>query len=279
MTNVADRYAVFGNPISHSKSPQIHTLFAKQTNQTLVYTAELAEIGSFQQAVEAFIKNNGKGLNITVPFKGDAWQVADYHSPRAKRAGAVNTLVLKNDGKLYGETTDGIGLVNDFTNNHHLELQGKTILIIGAGGAVRGVLEALLEKKPTSLLIANRTKQKAEQLAGDFSDLGNINGCGLDEINQQTFDLVINGTSASLHGDLPPIPNTIFNTNACSYDMMYAAKATPFMKWSKDNGCTQTFDGLGMLVEQAAESFFLWRGIKPETHDVIQFIRSELLTN
>jgi len=271
-----DRYAVFGNPIKHSKSPQIHSLFAKQTNQPLSYTAELAEPGQFDQAVANFIEHHGKGLNITVPFKEDAWSCAKQHSERARRAKAVNTLVLQQDGTLYGDTTDGVGLVRDLTQNHNIELSDKDILIVGAGGAVRGVLEAILEKKPASVLVTNRTKQKAVQLAEDFSDLGNISGCGLDEVDERDFDIVINGTSASLKGDLPPLPKTIFRKNSCSYDMMYAATATPFMLWSTENNASQVFDGLGMLVEQAAESFFIWRDVRPETRSVIKQIRQQL---
>ena len=271
-----DCYAVFGNPIKHSKSPQIHSLFAQQTNQSLTYTAELAEPNQFNQAVDDFIKHNGKGLNITVPFKEDAWLCAAQRSDRAQRAGAVNTLILQQDGTLYGDTTDGVGLVRDLMQNHNIVLSGKDILIIGAGGAVRGVLEAILEQQPTSLLIANRTKQKAMQLSEDFSDLGSIDGCGLDEINERDFDIVINGTSASLKGDLPALPDSIFRKDSCSYDMMYAAQATPFMQWSSENGASQIFDGLGMLVEQAAESFFIWRDVRPETTSVIQHIREQL---
>ena len=276
MSTIIDRYAIFGNPIKHSKSPQIHKLFAEQTGQSLTYTAELAEAGQFDQAIKEFIKNNGKGLNITVPFKEDAWSCATQRSDRAQRAGAVNTLMLQQDGSLFGDTTDGIGLVRDLIQNHNIQIKAKDILLIGAGGAVRGVLEALLEQQPASLLIANRTKQKAVQLANDFSDLGQINGCGLDEINETSFDIVINGTSASLQGDIPPLPETIFKSNACSYDMMYAADATPFMQWSTDNGATKIFDGLGMLVEQAAESFYIWRNVRPETKPVIQNIREQL---
>lgn len=276
MTELIDRYAVFGNPVGHSKSPQIHNLFAKQTDQSLIYTAELAEIDQFDQAVRNFIKHNGKGLNITVPFKEDAWKLAQKHSGRAKRAGAVNTLRLEQDGSLYGDTTDGTGLVRDLTNNHHIAINNKTILIIGAGGAVRGVIEALLERRPASILITNRTKEKAVQLAKDFSDLGNIDGCGLDEISDDSFDIIINGTSASLHGDLPTLPASIFDKHSCSYDMMYAAQATVFMQWSIDNGAGHVFDGLGMLVEQAAESFYIWRGVKPETASVIRDVRNSL---
>lgn len=276
MTETIDRYAVFGNPIAHSKSPQIHKLFAEQTNQSLVYTAELAEIGKFAQAVDAFIGNGGKGLNITVPFKEDAWTYANAHSDRAKRAAAVNTLIVQADGTVYGDTTDGVGLVHDLIVNHNVRIKDKDILIIGAGGAARGVLEALLEQQPKSLTITNRTKQKALQLAKDFADMGNIRGCGLDKVNGAVFDIIINGTSASLQGDLPPLPETIFKPGSCSYDMMYSAQATPFMQWSSDNGAENVFDGLGMLVEQAAESFYLWRGVKPQTAPVIEYIRKLL---
>ncbi len=277
MTQNIDRYAVFGNPIKHSKSPQIHTLFAEQTKQSLMYTAELVEIGQFNQAIKDFIQNNGKGLNVTVPFKEDAWSCATQHSDRAQRAGAVNTLIVKPEGELFGDTTDGIGLVRDLTQNHNIQLNDKDILVIGAGGAVRGVLEALLEQQPISLLITNRTRQKALQLAKDFSDLGNIKGCGLDEIKNASFDIVINGTSASLQGELPPLPDSLFRKNSCSYDMMYAAQATPFMQWSTKNGAAKVYDGLGMLVEQAAESFYIWRNVRPETKPVIQNIRDQLI--
>ncbi len=280
MAHNIDRYAVFGNPVAHSKSPQIHTLFAEQTNQSLNYTAELAEIGQFDAAVKNFIKNNGKGLNITVPFKEDAWQCATKRSQRAQRARAVNTLMLQQDGCLYGDTTDGVGLVRDLMTNHGVEIINKRVLVIGAGGAVRGVLEALLEQQPAALLIANRTRQKAVQLADDFSNLENITrdiqGCALDEIGDAQFDIIINGTSASLHGELPPLPDSIFADDACSYDMMYAAQPTPFMQWSINHGASKTFDGLGMLVEQAAESFYLWRKVRPETKKVIRQIRQSL---
>lgn len=283
MSANVDRYAVFGNPIAHSKSPQIHKLFAEQTKQSISYTAELAEPGQFTQAVQQFINNNGKGLNVTVPFKEDAWTCATQRSDRAQRAGAVNTLKLQPDGGLYGDTTDGVGLVRDLMQNHKVTIKDKAVLIIGAGGAVRGVLEAILEQQPASLLIVNRSKHKATQLAEDFSDLGNITACSLDEINDPAFDhagfdIVINGTSASLKGDLPPLPDAIFKDKACCYDMMYAAQATPFMSWSADKGAATVLDGLGMLVEQAAESFYIWRNVRPETKPVIQQIR-KLLTN
>lgn len=274
-----DRYAVFGNPISHSKSPQIHSLFAEQTGQEMIYTAELTEVENFEAAVNSFVKNNGKGINITVPFKQQAWQLATQRSARAERAGAVNTIIVKTDGSYFGENTDGIGLVRDLINNHQISLKQKKILILGAGGAVRGVIEPIMEKNPAELVIANRTVEKALQLAEDFSDLGNISGSGFDELEGQSFDIVINGTSASLHGDLPPLPDELFNDNACAYDMMYAAEPTVFMNWASQHGAENVFDGLGMLVEQAAESFNLWRGVRPETQTVITTIKNSLKIN
>lgn len=279
MTTEVDRYAVIGNPVAHSKSPQIHTLFAEQTGQKLAYTAELAETEQFAPTVKNFFQHNGRGLNITVPFKEEAWSYATQRSARAQRAGAVNTLKLLPDGNVYGDTTDGVGLVRDLIQNHGIPIKDRSILIIGAGGAVRGVIEALLEQRPAFLLISNRTRHKAVQLAEDFSELGNIAGCGLDELNQRQFDIVINGTSASLQGDLPPLPDSIFNQGACSYDMMYAAQPTAFMQWSRDNGAQQVIDGLGMLVEQAAESFYLWRGVRPMTGPVIEHIRNILTSS
>ncbi|MCK5001421.1 MAG: shikimate dehydrogenase [Gammaproteobacteria bacterium] len=271
-----DHYAVFGNPISHSKSPQIHTLFAQQTGQILIYTAELAEVDNFEEAVNAFVANNGKGINITVPFKQQAWQLAAQRSSRAERAGAVNTIIVKQGGSYFGENTDGVGLARDLSNNHQIELKQKKILILGAGGAVRGVIEPIMEKNPAELVIANRTVEKAIQLAEDFSDLGDIIGCGFDALEDQSFDIVINGTSASLQGDLPPLPDALFNDNACAYDMMYSEKPTVFMEWASQHGAENVFDGLGMLVEQAAESFNLWRGVQPETQPVIDAIRNSL---
>lgn len=276
MTEKIDRYAVFGNPIAHSKSPQIHSLFAEQTKQQLIYTAELAEVENFDQHIAEFVKDNGKGMNITVPFKQQAWELSTKRSERAERAGAVNTLIVKEDGSYFGDNTDGVGLVHDLTKNHQLELKDKRILILGAGGAVRGVIEPIMEKNPAELVIANRTVEKALQLAKDFSDLGKISGCGFDELEGQSFDIVINGTSASLHGDLPPLPDSLFNNNACAYDMMYAAKPTVFMEWASQHGAEKVFDGLGMLVEQAAESFNLWRGVQPEAKSVINAMRDSL---
>lgn len=270
MSDNIDRYAVFGNPIEHSKSPFIHARFAEQSGQQLIYTAELVEAGDFINAVARFAENNGKGLNITVPFKQDAWQLATQRSERAERAGAVNTLVIHGIGDYFGDNTDGTGLVRDLIKNHRLVLEHSNILIVGAGGAVRGVIEPLLSSKPASLTIANRTKEKALQLAENFSDLGNIRGCGLDEFGTDSYDIIINGTSASLSGELPALPSTLINENTFCYDMMYATEPTPFMRWAQQQGAKRVVDGKGMLVEQAAESFRIWRGCEPETAPVIE---------
>lgn len=270
---VIDRYAVIGNPIAHSKSPLIHAAFAEQTGESLSYTAELVEIGKVAEFVHEFMQHNGRGLNVTVPFKQDAFELADTLSDRARRAGAVNTLLLDNN-IIYGDTTDGTGLLNDLVKNHEQSLKGKRILVIGAGGAVRGVLEPLLLENPERLVIANRTVEKAQQLANDFAAFGNISACGFDQLESQQFDIIINGTSASLSGELPPLPENILAQQACAYDMMYAAEPTVFMQWASQQGATSVFDGLGMLVEQAAESFFLWRKKRPETRSVIDQLRS-----
>lgn len=274
MPDRIDRYAVFGNPIAHSKSPFIHARFAEQTGQRLEYTAELVEAGEFEQAVARFAAHNGKGLNITVPFKQDAWRLATKRSARAERAGAVNTLVINGPEDYYGDNTDGIGLVRDLRNNHGVELENRRILVIGAGGAVRGVIQPLLQNKPALLMIANRTRDKALQLAQDFSDLGNIRGCGLDEFGTEVYDLIINGTSASLSGELPPLPATLIMADTVCYDMMYATEPTPFMRWAEQHGARKVVDGKGMLVEQAAESFRIWRGCEPDTAAVIEALKN-----
>ena len=270
-----DDYAVMGNPISHSKSPSIHTLFAEQTQQSILYTAIHVDLGGFKQAVGNFTAAGGKGLNVTVPFKQEAWDLVSERSERAERAGAVNTIIIK-DEKLIGDNTDGIGLVNDLTINHSIDLKGKNILLMGAGGAARGVLIPLLKQNPTSLFIANRTPDKAKDLAEDFKDVGNVNGGGYEAITDLKFDIVINATAASLQGDLPSLPDSLLNDDASCYDMMYSAKPTPFMVWATEHNAAKVLDGLGMLVEQAAESFSIWRGVKPETQNVIKKLREEL---
>jgi shikimate dehydrogenase len=238
------------------------------------YTAIHVDLGGFAQAVGNFDASGGKGLNITVPFKQEAFALVDTRSARAERAGAVNTIKFEKD-KRYGDNTDGVGLVNDLTLNHHLSLQGKHILLMGAGGAARGVLAPLLETRPAQIVIANRTPDKAVELAAAFADLGKVHGCGYHELEGQQFDVVINATAASLQGELPPLPVSILASGAVCYDMMYG-KQTPFMDWANAHGAALVLDGLGMLVEQAAESFYIWRGVRPQTAPVIELLRKEI---
>lgn len=261
-----------GNPVAHSKSPQIHTAFAEQTQQTIFYQAILVEEGKFKEAIKEFHGQGGKGLNITVPFKGDAWEVADHRTSKAERARAVNTISF-DDGKIIGDNTDGVGLVRDLTSNHNVSINDKNILILGAGGAVRGILDPLFDGEPDKIVIANRTVSRAQELADTFSDRGDVTACGFEELVGSTFDIIINGTSASLQGSVPQLPEGLLNANACCYDMMYSMSDTPFVSWAKAQGADKAFDGLGMLVEQAAESFFIWRGIRPETGSVIELVR------
>ena len=265
-----DQYAVMGNPIKHSKSPQIHTAFAAQTGQQLEYKAIYVELDGFAQAVSEFFseKNQGKGLNITVPFKQKAWELADQLTERARRAGAVNTLWKDHQGQLWGDTTDGVGLVRDIIQNHNVTIQGKRVLVLGAGGAVRGVLQPLLEQQPQEIVIANRTVSRAEELTKLFGDLGQITASGFEQV-AGSFDIIINGTAASLQGDIPPLPESVIMGTTVTYDMMYGKEPTVFNQWAQAKGAQKTLDGLGMLVEQAAESFSIWRQKRPATQEVI----------
>ncbi len=274
---MTDRYMVVGNPISHSKSPQIHTLFSRQCNQDILYTKLKVEHGTFPEVVQSFQKMGGLGLNVTVPYKHEAWELVDERSPRAELAGAVNTIQIREDGSRFGDNTDGVGLLRDLTENHGIQIRDRKVLVLGAGGAVRGILEPLLAAQPAQLTIANRTADRAEQLAELFSTYGNVDGGGFDELDGQHYDLVINGTAASLNGKMPPLPFDLLAEEAACYDMMYSAESTPFMSWGKEYGAARVFDGLGMLVEQAADSFLLWRGVMPETAPVIESIRKELV--
>lgn len=268
----AQRYAVMGNPVAHSKSPVIHQMFARQLRIPLEYTAIQVEPGGFVQAVDQFRANSGRGVNVTVPFKLDAFRLADRKSARAELAGAVNTLKFEPDGTLFGDNTDGAGLVHDLTHNLRLHLKGKRVLLLGAGGAARGVLAPLLKLHPAVLVIANRTAAKARDLAEEFASQGKVEGGGFDELGGQRFDLVINATAASLKGEVPLLHAHVFNANATAYDMMYGDH-TPFMTWSENHGAAEVTDGLGMLVEQAAESFLLWHGKRPDTRAVIAALR------
>ncbi len=272
---MTDLYAVFGNPINHSKSPVIHRQFAEQTGQDMHYTKQLVNEGEFEKAAQDFFAQGGKGLNITVPFKLNAFEFAQKRTPRAERAGAINTLALLGDGTILGDNTDGIGMIHDM-HNLGWEIQGKRVLILGAGGAVRGILQPLLEEQPARVTIANRTLSKAEELAKNFLDLGDIQAKAFEQLQGDSFDIVINGTSASLQGELPPLPEKLLAANASCYDMMYGSEPTIFLQWAKTHGATQIADGLGMLIGQAAEAFYLWRQIRPEVVPVITALRRQL---
>ncbi|HYE36613.1 shikimate dehydrogenase [Methylocaldum sp.] len=270
-----DRYAVFGHPIGHSKSPRIHALFAEQTGEQLSYTAQDVPPETFETCVRDFFAQGGKGLNCTVPLKELAWRIADYRSERAEHSKAVNTLALRPDGMIYGDNTDGIGLIRDLTVNLKLSLNNRRILLLGAGGASRGIIGPLLEQRPSHLTIANRTPEKAAQLAEEFCDLGPISGCGFFDLGTESFDLILNATAASLAGELPNLPKNILRPRGCCYDLAYGMEPTPFVRWGEEAGADISVDGIGMLVEQAAEAFFIWRGMRPETRPVIDVLNRE----
>lgn len=265
-------YAVMGNPIRHSKSPTIHSEFAQQLGIAMEYRAIEVAAGKFVQAVQEFRAAGGRGLNITVPFKLEAYELASKKSSRAEIAGAVNTLKFEN-GALFGDNTDGIGLIRDVTANQKTPLQGQKILVMGAGGAVRGILGPLLEEHPHSVVIANRTVSKAQELEKMFAGHGAVNGCGFDDLRGERYQVVINGTAASLQDQVPPLPDSLFEAGALAYDLMYGEKPTAFMVWAQSHGAARVSDGLGMLVEQAAESFFIWHGVRPDTASVIEALR------
>ena len=268
---MTDHYAVIGNPIEHSKSPAIHKMFAEQTGEDLEYGRILGK--DFEKDVKDFIEAGGKGLNVTVPFKEQAFQMATTLSDRAKTAEAVNTLLFKDGQSIEGDNTDGVGLVTDLGCNHLFNFAGSKILLLGAGGASKGVLRPLLEQAPAKLVVANRTASKAVALAEQVGAIGNVSGCGLDQLAGQRFDLIINGTAAGLTGDLPAIPDDCLEPGGWTYDMMYSTEPTAFVRWGKNHQAGKAVDGLGMLVEQAAESFYLWRNVRPETSQVIAALR------
>ena len=270
-----DRYGVMGHPIAHSKSPRIHTAFARQTGQDIEYRAIEVQPGSFARAVAAFRAQGGRGLNVTLPFKEEAFTLALDRSERADRAHAANTLGFAEDGRIWGDNTDGVGLVRDLTCNLGLPLAGRRLLLLGAGGAARGVVGPLLAEGLAGLVIANRTVARGEALARDFQDAGPVSACGFEALAGRRFDLLINATSASLQGEVPPIPEDVLAPGAWCYDMMYADGPTAFVRWGRTHRAAGTSDGLGMLVEQAAESFFLWRGIRPDTAPVIAGLRKK----
>lgn len=272
--NRPDRYAVMGWPIAHSRSPQIHTLFAQQTGQSLVYEAVAVEPEDFPARVHEFFAGGGRGLNITLPHKQAAHGLATLLSERARLAGAVNTLWPDVEGGLRGDNTDGAGLIRDLTDNLHWQLRDRRILLLGAGGAARGVVAPLLALHPAQLTIANRTAARAEQLAHAFAGLGAVGGCGISAIGAQSFDVIINATSASLAGDTTALPEHAVTAHTLCYDMAYGKIDTAFTRWAKTQGAAAAEMGLGMLVEQAAEAFELWRGVRPATAPVLAALRA-----
>lgn len=271
-----DKYAVIGNPIEHSRSPEIHAAFARQTGERIEYGRILGNPEDFAGDVRRFLAEGGRGLNVTVPFKEQAWRLADELTPRAQTSGAVNTLIRLEDNTLRGDNTDGAGLVRDLTVNQGFRLQGKRILMLGAGGAVRGVMRPLLEQQPQRVIIANRTEAKAYALAQGLAAYGHVAGCGFGELEGMEFDLIVNGTAAGLEGKVPAIPDNILAKGGWCYDMLYSRDATAFQQWGREHRAARALDGLGMLVEQAAESFLLWRGVRPDTRPVIKQLREAM---
>jgi len=270
-----DRYAVFGYPIKHSKSPRIHKIFAEQTEQAIEYGAQEVSAEQFSAAAATFFANGGKGLNCTIPLKELAYAYADLKTERAQLSKAVNTLALQADGSILGDNTDGIGLVTDLMNNHAVTLTGSRVLILGAGGASRGIIAPILEQSVHSVVIANRTIDKAINLSAEFHHKGSIAGCGFDDLKNRQFDLIINATSTSLSGQLPPLPEVLLAEKGVCYDLAYSNEPTVFVRWGLKNHALKSLDGLGMLVEQAAEAFFIWRGIRPKTRPVIELLNAE----
>ncbi|MGX9419272.1 shikimate dehydrogenase [Vibrio sp. WJH972] len=274
MASSPDQYLVFGNPISQSKSPFIHTLFARQTMQNIEYSSRAPEVGDFLKEVAAFFESGGRGCNITAPFKEEAYQFADRVTERAELAGAVNTLKKLDDGEILGDNTDGEGLVQNLLQ-YQIPLEGSRILLLGAGGAARGVIKPLLDQNPSQLTLVNRTYGKAQQLAEIFAKFGQVNVEYMDKVDRP-FDLVINSTSASLYKTVPDISTKIFSSTTIAYDMTYGAGVTTFNQWAKEQGVAQAYDGLGMLVGQAAESFMLWRGLRPGSKQILRELRKNL---
>jgi shikimate dehydrogenase len=269
---MTDRYAVIGNPIEHSKSPAIHAAFARQGGQDLSYEAILGPLDGFASAVGAFRAAGGQGMNVTVPFKLEALDMADKPTERAQLAGAANTLRFDADG-IFADNTDGTGLVRDIRDRLGFALRGRHILILGAGGAARGVVLPLLEEQPAQLAIANRSVDKAQALKAQFAQCGNLAVGSFTDFTDGVFDLVINATSASLGQERLQLPAGLFAPGALAYDMVYGKGTTPFMADAHRLGATQVADGLGMLVAQAAESFFLWRGVRPDTEPVLRMLQ------
>jgi shikimate dehydrogenase len=274
---MTDQYAVFGHPVEHSWSPFIHGMFAKQTGQDIAYRKVDVPPEDFIRSVAEFFKDGGKGLNITVPHKVAALSAATEITARAERAGAANTLAWSQHGQcILADNTDGFGLVQDLRDNIGLDLRDQRVLVCGAGGATRGVLAPLLAQEPSELIIANRNVTRAQELAGTFGDLGPVRGCGYDDLaDAPTCDLIINATSAALRGEAPPLPASLVHGDTVCYDMSYGKGSTPFTVWASGTAAQQIYKGWGMLVEQAAESFRLWRGVRPDTAPVLAVLAAQ----
>lgn len=269
----ADRYVVIGNPVAHSKSPFIHSSFARQTAQQMDYRHLLAPLGGFFDAVQEFRLAGGRGANVTLPFKLEAFALATELTPRAQAAGAVNTLLFDGD-RILGDNTDGVGLVADIVRNAGISLAGSRVLLLGAGGAARGAVLPILAERPAQLVIANRTLSRAQELAAQASRQGKVAASEFSSLSGQ-FDVVINATSASINDEVPPIPASVFAAGSLAYDMMYGSKPTAFLRFAESHGAVGR-DGLGMLVEQAAEAFHLWRGVRPATQTVFADLRQAM---
>jgi len=271
-----ERYALFGNPVDHSLSPFLHNSFAKLTKQSMHYEKICAPLHGFDDAMQRFIQEGGKGGNITIPFKEACFNIASSLTERAKAAGAVSTFKILDDGKIFGDNCDGFGLIQDLKVNLKLDIHNKSILLIGAGGAARGALKPLLDEKPARLTLSNRTLEKAITLSEQFSAYGKVDVKSFNESVNHKFDIIINATSSGLLHEELPLPDNILAANACCYDMVYSKYPTLFMQWAKKQGAKVIADGLGMLVEQGAQAFFVFRGVRPETGYVYQHLREQL---
>ena len=277
--STADRYCVMGNPIAHSRSPRIHSLFAKLTGQSLVYERELVPLDAFEASLRQLVQSGTKGMNVTVPFKLDAARLADTRSDRVALCGAANTLVVGTDGRIHADNTDGLGLVADITRNANVALRGQRILLLGAGAAAAGALAPLLEQAPAQLVVCNRTHSKAQDLAMQHAHIAALYKTELLAIDsialEGVFDVIINATASSMQGAAIPVPAHVLRAGTLVYDMMYGPAAEPFLQWAAQHGATGR-DGLGMLVEQAAQAFWLWRGVRPPSQPVLTQVRAEL---
>ncbi len=273
---MTDRYAVIGNPIGHSKSPLIHAQFARQCAQDLTYSALECTAAEFANTVRSFRDSGARGLNVTAPFKLQAFELADRHSERASLTGASNALKFEA-GHIHAENFDGVGLVNDIQRNLGGSIAGRRVLLLGAGGAARGALGSILEQRPSEVTIANRSVSKAVELAAQFAKRGTVHGVGYANIGEQAFDVIINATSASVDDKQPLAPRSVFTSTSLAYEMAYGRGLTPFLRWAKEAGVTQLADGIGMLIEQAAEAFLWWRGVRPDTAPLIRSLTIPLV--